>query len=225
MQAVHDRQSLAIRLSWRDDTLDAQAVRPQDFPDMAAVQLFQGAREPFLGMGSADDAVDVWLWNAAAQADLVQYGDVDTAYPDMAVDRYPFEGQVEGPRAHPTGSQPREFLTAWAAGNLRSDPTRVSPGGNLEARGVGSLTMRPKALAGGLGRGRRDGDRWEVVLRRPLRVAPRLGRLARPGRSHLRRLRPLGWGLARPQWAETRLDLARPDPGIIGLLRPPVGAR
>src|SRR5262249_24369749 len=90
VQAMHDRQTLAIRLSWRDDIRDRQAVRPQDFPDMAAVQLFKGEREPFLGMGAADGAVDVWLWNAAAQADLERDADVDTAYPNMAVDQYPF---------------------------------------------------------------------------------------------------------------------------------------
>jgi len=54
VQALHDGQTLAIRLSWQDGTPNAQAVRPQDFPDMAAVQLFKGEREPFLGMGATD---------------------------------------------------------------------------------------------------------------------------------------------------------------------------
>jgi mono/diheme cytochrome c family protein len=181
VQAVHDRQTLAIRLSWRDDSRDAQAVRPQDFPDMAAVQLFKGAREPFLGMGAADGAVDVWLWNAAAQADLERYADVDTAYPNMAVDHYPLEGRGEGPWVHPTERQPREFLTAWAAGNLRSDPTHIAPGGNLQAQGFGSLTMRPRVSQSVSARGHRDGDRWVVVLRRPLRVPTDAGLTLAPG--------------------------------------------
>ena len=42
-------------------------------------------------MGASDGSVDVWLWNSAAQADQEQYADVDTAYPHMAVDQYPFE--------------------------------------------------------------------------------------------------------------------------------------
>jgi hypothetical protein len=168
VQVMHDGQALAIRLSWRDDTPDAQAVRPQDFPDMAAVQFFKGEREPFLGMGAVDSPVDVWLWNAAAQADLARYADVDTAYPDMAVDLYPLEGRVGGPRAHPTESQPRDFLAAWAAGNPRSDPTHVSPGAHLHAQGFGSLTMRPRASQAVSARGHREGDRWVVVLRRPL---------------------------------------------------------
>jgi cytochrome c oxidase cbb3-type subunit 2 len=170
VQAIHDRQSLALRLSWRDDTPDAQAIRPQDFPDMAAVQLFKGPREPFLGMGAADSSVDVWLWNAAAQADLQRYADVDTAYPNMAVDQYPFESPGGDPHAHPTDHQPRDFLAAWAAGNLRSDPTHVAPGTDLQARGFGSLTMRPRVSQAVSARGRREGNRWVVVLRRPLQT-------------------------------------------------------
>jgi cytochrome c oxidase cbb3-type subunit 2 len=181
VQAVHDRQTLAVRLSWRDDTRDAQAVRPQDFRDMAALQLFKGEREPFLGMGAADDAVDVWLWNASAQADVERFADVDTTYPDMAVDQYPLEGRGDGPRAHPTDRQPRDFLTAWVAGNLRSDPTHVSPGGNLHAQGIGSLTMRPRASQAVSARGRREGNRWVVVLRRPLRAPSDAGLALAPG--------------------------------------------
>jgi cytochrome c len=170
VQAIHDGETLAIRLSWRDDTPNTQAVRPQDFPDMAAVQFFKGEREPFLGMGAAGSPVDVWLWNAAAQADLVRYADVDTAYPNMAVDLYPYETRVEGPRAHPTQSQPRDFLAAWAAGNQRSDPTHVSPGAHLHAQGFGSLTMRPRTSQAVSARGHREGNRWVVVLQRPLGV-------------------------------------------------------
>jgi mono/diheme cytochrome c family protein len=181
VQAVHDRGTLAIRLSWRDDTIDAQAVRPQDFPDMAAVQLYKGEREPFLGMGAADGVVDVWLWNAAAQADRERYADVDTAYPNMAVDQYPFEGPVDGARAHPTERQPRDFITAWAAGNPRSDPTQVLPGGNLRAQGFGSLTMRPRVSQAISASGRRDGNRWVVVLRRPLQVSSDVDPVLAPG--------------------------------------------
>ena len=183
VQAMHDGKTLAVRLSWRDQTRDAQAIRPQDFPDLAALQLFKGGREPFLGMGGPDGSVDVWLWNAAAQADRERYADVDTAYPDMAVDQYPFEGPTDGPRAHPTGRQPRDFITAWAAGNQRSDPTRPRPGSNLQAKGFGSLTMRPRLSQVATAQGRWGEGRWTVVLRRPLQVAPDAG-LALAGGDH-----------------------------------------
>jgi mono/diheme cytochrome c family protein len=181
VQAVHDGQTLAIRLSWCDVTHNAEAVRPQDFPDMGAVQWYRGRREPFLGMGAADSPVEVWLWNAAAQADLGRYADVDTTYPGIAVDQYPFERPGELPRAHPTDRQPQDFLSAWAAGNLRSDPTHVSAGSNLLAQGFGTLTMRPRASQVVSARGRWDAGRWEVVLRRPLKVAPDEGRALASG--------------------------------------------
>ena len=170
VQALHDDQTLAVRISWRDETRNTQAIRPQDFSDMAALQLFKGEREPFLGMGSADGSVDVWLWNAAAQADREQYADVDTAYPHMAVDQYPFEQGAASRRAHPTERQPREFVTAWAAGNLRSDPSHVVPGSNLQAKGFGSLTLRPRISQVTSAHGGWKDGRWTVVLRRSLQV-------------------------------------------------------
>ncbi len=175
VQAMHDGQTLAIRLSWRDGTRDTQAIRSQDFPDMAALQLFKGEREPFLGMGAADGSVDVWLWNSAAQADREQYADVDTAYPHMAVDQYPFEQGAVGSRVHSTERQPREFVTAWAAGNLRSDPSHLLPGSNLQAKGFGSLTLRPRISQITSARGGWKDGRWTVVLRRPLQVPPDAG--------------------------------------------------
>ena len=180
---MHDGQTLAIRLTWRDATRNEAAVRPQDFTDMAAVELFNGDRsqEPFLGMGSHDGAVDLWLWNAAAQADRSAYADVDSTYPNMSIDVYPFEKTGEGARPHATDRQPREFVSAWAAGNQRSDPTRVLPGSNLHARGLGSTTLRPKSSQLVVSKGQwRDGT-WSVVLRRPLLVESEAGIALEPG--------------------------------------------
>ncbi len=181
--AIHDGQTLAIRLSWRDTTRNETAVRPQDFADMAAVELFQGDRsqEPFLGMGAHDGAVDLWLWNAATQADRAAYADVDSTYPHMSVDFYPFEKAVEAARPHATAGQPREFLPAWAVGNQRSDPTHILPGSNLQAQGPGSTTLRPRASQIVVSKGEwRDGT-WSVVLRRPLLVESQAGIPLEPG--------------------------------------------
>lgn len=177
VQAVHDGQTLAVRLTWRDATRDEQAVRPQDFADMAAVQLFQGERsgEPFLGMGTKEGAVDLWLWSAAAQADTRQYADVDTTYPHMSVDGYPFEKAGDPSRPHATDGQPSTFLSAWGAGNQRSDPTHVLPGANLHAKGLGSLTMRPRVSQVVNAQGEWKDGSWTVVLRRPLTVPSEAG--------------------------------------------------
>jgi DMSO reductase family type II enzyme heme b subunit len=175
VQVLHDGQTLAVRLSWRDVSRNSQAIRPQDFADMAALQLFKGKDEPFLGMGAADGSVDVWLWNSAAQSDQESYADVDTVYPHMAVDQYPFEQETKGPRAHATERQPREFLSGWAAGNQRSDPGRILPGSNLEAKGFGSLTLRPRVSQVTSAHGTWKDGRWTVVLRRAMQVPGEAG--------------------------------------------------
>jgi mono/diheme cytochrome c family protein len=181
VSALHDGTSLAIRLTWHDRTRNTAAIRPQDFEDMAAVQLFKGSPEPFLGMGAAGKAVDLWLWNPGMEAPPGSYADVDSAYPNMAVDLYPFEQPGAGPRAHAPERQPADFVAARQAGNVRSDPQHDYTASNLHAGGFGSATMRPRASqlvrAHGAYLGNDGGPdgRWSVVLRRPLAVPPEAG--------------------------------------------------
>jgi mono/diheme cytochrome c family protein len=179
--ALHDGQTLAVRLTWQDDTRDDRVVRPQDFEDMAALQLFKGTPEPFLGMGATDKAVDVWLWRAGWQAGAESYADVDTVYPHMAVDLYPFEQAGDGPRPHATERQPRDFITARAAGNLRADPTRTFTASSLQAKGFGTSTMRPRISQVVSAKGLWKDNRWTVVLRRPLGVKADAGVPLAPG--------------------------------------------
>jgi len=172
---------LTIRLSWRDPTRNEHSVRNQDFEDMAAVQLFKGTAEPFLGMGAAKGTVDVWLWRAGWQADRAAYADVDTTYPDMAVDIYPFEKPTAGRRPHAPAGQPKEFITGWAVGNLQSDPTRATATSGLQAKGFGTLTMLPRVSQLVSGKGEWSEGRWTVVLRRALETSPDAGLALAPG--------------------------------------------
>jgi hypothetical protein len=175
--ALHDGQTLALRLIWHDRTRDEAAIRPQDFEDMAAVQFFKGSREPFLGMGATDKPVDVWLWNPSIQAKPADYPDVDTVYPRMYVDTYPFEKPGDGPRPHSLRNQPPDFITAGKAGNLRADPARGFTASSLQAGGFGTSTMRPRVSQQASARGAyhdKDG-RWTVVFRRPLTVPAESG--------------------------------------------------
>jgi mono/diheme cytochrome c family protein len=169
IEALHDGKSLAVRMSWRDSTENMQAVRPQEFEDMAAVQWFKGSPEPFLGMGNQSGPVDVWLWQPSRQAPLARRPDVDTAYPNMVVDMYPFEQPTDGPRPHATELQNQAFVTAWAAGNPRSDPTSAGST-NLEAAGFGTLTARPPVSQLTTAGASWSDGRWTVVLRRALDV-------------------------------------------------------
>lgn len=175
VQAIHDGRNIAIRLTWHDETRNQQAVRPQDFEDQVAVQLFQGTREPFLGMGSSDGQVDLWVWNAGWQADLVEYADVDTQYPNMFVGEYQLEEPGNGDRPHATMRQNRTFLTGVAAGNLRSDPARGLAGSANQAKGFGTLTLLPRPSQSVIAHGTWSDGRWSVMLRRPLEVGADAG--------------------------------------------------
>jgi mono/diheme cytochrome c family protein len=166
--ALHDGKDVAIRLTWSDATKNDRAVAPQEFEDMAAVQLYKGSPEPFLGMGAADKALDVWLWRAGWPARPGEAADVDTAYPNMAVDQYPFERAGDGARPHAAERQDKDYLAAHAAGNQLADPSHALAAGNLEARGFGTLTMRPRASQSVTSRASCQDGRWTVVLRRPL---------------------------------------------------------
>jgi mono/diheme cytochrome c family protein len=183
VRALHDGESLALCLTWKDTTRNDQPVRPQDFEDMAAVQLFQGSPEPFLGMGAADKPVDCWLWRASWGAGPGQVADVDTLYPNMSVDLYPFEKAGPGSRQHTPENQPDEFLTARAAGNQLADASRDFTGGNLQARGFGTLTMRPRVSQVVSARGTWKDGAWTVVLRRPMKVDPQAGLPLAPGQK------------------------------------------
>lgn len=173
VQALHDGATLAVRLNWLDASENTAAVRPQDFEDMAAVQLFKGSPEPFLGMGAADQPVDVWLWNPSGEASSA-FADVGTAYPNMAVDLYPFEKTGAGP-PHALAHQPEQFLTARAAGNPRSNPDRGFSGSSLAVKGLGTATMRPRVSQIVSAHGARKEGRWTVVLRRPLETGADAG--------------------------------------------------
>ncbi|MEO6810340.1 MAG: ethylbenzene dehydrogenase-related protein [Isosphaeraceae bacterium] len=191
MKAVHDGESLAIRVSWRDSTQNDRGGQVEYFTDMAAVEFFNGTNEPFLGMGSSGDdgEVDVWLWDGTAQNDRKQYSDVDTAHPNMVVDYYQFEKlnkQTEeyltgGPRTHPTDLQDKTYITAWGAGNLRSDPTHPADANSIHAKGPGSITMRPRTSQVVKAVGQYQDGRWTVVLRRPLKIAKEDGISIAPG--------------------------------------------
>jgi hypothetical protein len=148
---------------------------------MAAVQLYKGSPEPFLGMGALDKSLDVWLWRAGWSGKPGAAPDVDTVYPNMAVDSYPFEKKGGGPRPHAADRQDKGFLTAHAAGNALADPSRGLTAGSLEAKGFGTLTMRPRTSQAVTASASWKDGRWTVVLRRPLDAGAGNGLALVPG--------------------------------------------
>jgi hypothetical protein len=162
--ALHDGKTLAIRLSWHDAAANGRPVRPEEFEDMAGVQLFKGGAEPFLGMGAAGELVDLWLWRAGGPAKrLAESG-------DHPLDDYPFDSPVYGKVIKGKGVP--DFLTARAAGNPNFRPDAKGSASHLGAKGFGSTTFRPKESQQITAKAEWAKGRWNVVLRRPLTVKP-----------------------------------------------------
>jgi mono/diheme cytochrome c family protein len=157
IQALHDGQALAIRLTWSDATENTRAVKPEEFEDMAALELYQGPAEPFLGMGGPETPIDLWQWRG---------GQRDTGEQDSLLDDYPFDTATY--RELAKGKPLPDFITGRAAGNPLS--TRETSGANLGAKGLGSLTFRPKPSQLVTANAAHSQRRWAVVLRRPLAV-------------------------------------------------------
>ena len=67
VQAIHDGQTIAVRISWNDQSREEHATRSESFEDAVAMELYRGDAEPFLGMGSRDQSVDVWFWDCGSQ--------------------------------------------------------------------------------------------------------------------------------------------------------------
>ncbi len=155
VQAVHDGKTVSLRLVWNDETHNDAAVRPDEFEDMAAVQLYQGEREPFLGMGAHGTTVDVWQWRAGTQNDGAER---------WQSDEYPFDTAIYR-ELFPDKAMP-DFVAARAAGNPLAQ--RDHSAASLAAAGFGSLTFRQAASQVVAAQAAwRDGC-WKVQLTRPL---------------------------------------------------------
>jgi mono/diheme cytochrome c family protein len=170
VQAAHDGQTLALRLSWDDKTNDEHALQTESFEDAVAIQFYQGDSEPFLGMGAADAPVDVWFWDADRQGGEIA---VEESHPRAVVDILPFTEKVAtnaelGRPGTLISDQSVLSLPARAAGNLIV-PGRAGAGGSaLLGGGPGSVTFRLPRNQFVQAHGTWADGQWAVVLKRPL---------------------------------------------------------
>lgn len=185
VQAVHDGEQIAFRLSWRDSTPDEHTARSEAFEDAVALELYRGDAEPFLGMGDPASPIDVWFWDAD-RADPAYT--VENAYPNTVVDLYPFsETVVETPEYDRPGAklaqQPPISLPALATGNQIVPGGAATGGSNLAVAGPGSVTFRVPKNQAVKTQSVWDEGRWSVVLVRPLAAAAEAGVSLEPGAS------------------------------------------
>lgn len=180
VQALHNGEDLAIKLSWIDATSDTSAVRHAEFRDAVALQFSLTPDPPFyMGDPGQHGGVNLWMWKADREADIEGgYQDIAAAYADMAVDRYPEQAMPLD--AIPTGGWPYKpitehdpmFITAWGAGNLVAKPDRSSPVESLVARGPGTLSALPFNIQRVDGQAVYERGLWHVQLQRRMSFPP-----------------------------------------------------
>jgi mono/diheme cytochrome c family protein len=153
VRAVHDSRRLAILCTWKDPVPDGAPVRVQDFQDAVALQFSMKGNTPFLGMGDANNPVNIWQWKAGWQQEADgNRQDMADVYPSMHVDTY----------------FATSYRTALEAGNAVSVPHR-SPVEDANASGFGTLKPQPPSGQNVSGKGIwRDGS-WSVLFVRDLK--------------------------------------------------------
>jgi DMSO reductase family type II enzyme heme b subunit len=153
VSALTDGKQLALLLQWRDDLPQNTAIRVQDFQDAAAVQFSLTGSYGFLGMGDANNPVNLWQWKAGWQAEVENHAPaMHDTYPSMHVDTF----------------FPTNFNTAANAGNVISQP-HASPVEDANARGFGSFTSQSPAQQNVRGQGVWHDGFWNVVFLRNLK--------------------------------------------------------
>lgn len=146
VRAVHWEDRLYVMLEWVDFTPDHFSDRVEAFTDAAAIQFpaIAGSEVPYICMGQADQAVNIWHWRSDQQRALPEFPS------DGYVDHYPSTDDL--------------YFTARAAANPLSQDDGRAAVHNLVAGGFGTLTATDN---GGLdGHGVHSGDRWSVVFTR-----------------------------------------------------------
>lgn len=187
VQALHDEQSLVLRLEWDDPTADMHSGKVEAFEDAIALELVTGGDEPFLGMGASSTPIDLWMWDA----DRGQPGgDLEDVNPRVVVDMYPLTEKVveTAEFARPgtkTSQQPDLVFPAKAVGNqITRAAQRPNGGSSLAAAGPGSTTFRFAKSQIVSASGRWSQGRWTVIMRRSLKVAtPDEGVALVPGKT------------------------------------------
>lgn len=169
VRALTDGQSLAVRLTWVDDSED-NLPGASRFCDACAIQI-PAKTEPTVPapqMGEAGRPVEIAYWNAAWQAVVDGRGDtIQDLYPRTAVDYYPFKSRPLEETPDAQRAMEARYAPARALHNNMAGP-RTSAVQDLLAEGPSTLT--PAQESRSEGRGSRTTDGWTVVIKRPLPI-------------------------------------------------------
>ncbi len=160
VRALHNSQSITFWLRWSDATVNQELVANDAFSDGVALQFpADPTTTPTAFMGDAQNAVNIWQWQAAWQRDVDEGGiaDVDRTHPaygDVYVEQHMREkGEIFW--------RPGEFVNNW-----RAQRDRITPVENMVAMGYGTITHLEQQ--GVHGRGIWANGQWRVTLGRAL---------------------------------------------------------
>ncbi len=166
IRSLNNGTNIAFLLTWPDPTKNDRAVKIDEFRDSAAVLIAPVGQAALLAMGTATQPVNVLHWRADWQADIEEgFQDLQSAYPNLWVDFYPNaigEPPYSLPEAFPEAAQ--LYLPGWHVGNPLSQPLKVTPVEELDAKGYGSLATQLHQDA--IGWGVWEDGWWNVVIAR-----------------------------------------------------------
>lgn len=169
VRTLNDGAWIAFLLEWTDATRDAAAIKPDQFRDAAALQFPVNKDVPGACMGVRGQTVNIWHWKADWQEDIDKgFQDMLAAYPNFYKDYYPFvigEPPFHLPKDF-NNAGARTYLAGWSAGNILSDPVRVTPVETARAMGFSTITSSERQNV--LGRGVWQDGKWRVTIARPL---------------------------------------------------------
>jgi hypothetical protein len=165
VRALHNTEQIAFLVEWDDPTKNDEMIRVQDFRDAFALQfpVVEGG-QPFICMGQQVGNVNIWHWKADWQADIAKRQDMETLYPNMNVDYYPFAA-VALPA--PKDYKETQYVPAFASDNLFA-MEHQSPVEDLVAGGFGSLTAQGEGGQNVQGHGSWTNGKWRVIFSRAL---------------------------------------------------------
>lgn len=159
-RAVHDGETVAFRLSWRDASLDHDLLGPRSFSDAAAIEISVERDPPLFAMGAAEHPVDIAFWRAAWEADGAGALDVRDRWPAMVDDGFP----------EILGDLTDQSISARAVGNSMALPERPGAAEALMAQGFGTVGPRRDGRSSWTARGAWSDGYWDVVFSRSMRA-------------------------------------------------------
>lgn len=158
VRALHDGETIAFRLSWRDASDDHDLLGPRSFSDAAAIEISVERDPPLFAMGASEHPVDIAFWRAAWEADSAIARGVRDRWPNMVDDDFP----------DLVGDLGDEAITARAAGNSMALPARPGAAEALMAQGFGTVGPRNGAPSSWSVRGVWSDGYWDVVFSRSM---------------------------------------------------------